>query len=242
MFKKLIYICLLTISVSSCASDQKDSVVVPLGELKYIAGDFYQYEGFVTYKTSTETYKKKLVVTEGYSKIYKGQLERTMEFKTDLLEVSDIRTDYLSENLEKGLISSHITMSNYEEACYNFDGKICSGIPDIMYKETKDSTLSVRYKGNSIIGVDVAHQFDLTFNYHKDELVSTPYGDKLSQKIEFDTYALDKDNQVVNRYGFYWWNKELGVVKKEYIEYPIKKQNYEIFYSYKLTKTSKEAG
>jgi hypothetical protein len=235
----LLAICLLT-SVTSCADTLTKQESKQESNLKYLAGNTYEYDGFVIYKEIGYPSKKALIKrVETYSDIYDGYIERSTEYTSKLSEVEGYFTDHLSENLEKGSVLSHITTANLSEGCYNFNGEICGGKPEYLYNLVGGEKVSIRYTSNSLIGTDVTYKFDTFFHYYQDEILNTVYGSLKSQKIQFETYGLNKENKVVNKTGYYWWNEEFGVVRHEYKESPVEDKTYEAIYMYKLSKIEK---
>jgi len=185
----------------------------------YQKNTFYKFSGFQSKKglngvEDVEAFDR----VESYSYINENYMERNTIYNFKNKNNSYNTVEYISENVELGEVYTHIAIEGLEEVCFNFNGEQCTGKPEFLYNVKGLPNVSINYTGNTLIGLERQKEFDTFFHYYQNEDIDTNFGKLSAQKIKFSTFAINKDNEIVNRFGYYWWNEKYGVLKKSYRE------------------------
>jgi hypothetical protein len=197
--------------------------------------DYYQYTGKVAFLHKEVASEFPLTINESFKYQDKGIIEKITDIESEFESFQELRVEMITQDLST--IKTHIYFSEFNEICFNFKDKKCTGLNTLLTKkEIKKEEFSIT--GNTLLGAEMYEEFDIIFKFIEEEVLLTNKGFIETQKIEYQYQVINKTNEIVMQYGYYWLNPDIGVIRRQYTEFPVSDKRYLLIYDYILTDTN----
>ncbi len=195
--------------------------------------DYFHYEGYVEKIDGEYKIQSPLYVSTNYYYYDYENFEEINEFESDFFSYNTNKI--IKQKTNGNIVTKEIPSNNI---CFNFNDFTyeCNGLETLHYFPNNEYYYST--ENNTFVFNNKTYEFDTYFEYEYKTTIHTNLGNIETKKIWFDTYSVNELQEIINIYGYYFINPDIGVVKMEYTEEVLNSSRYTNF-EYILIETNR---